>query len=39
LQVHAAENGTSRERVGTNGTKLAQAVLSMFLVNLSSTNA
>jgi hypothetical protein len=30
LQVHAAENGTSRERVVTNDTNLAQQVLMMF---------
>jgi hypothetical protein len=30
LQVHAAENGTPREQVVTNGTNLAQQVLPMF---------
>lgn len=31
VQVLAAKSGTSRERVGTNDTNLAQQVLSMFL--------
>lgn len=30
LQVYAGENGTSQERVVTNGTNLAQQVLTMF---------